>query len=120
MLDFVEEHGLIDHVDPVQYSIRLLVPPGSYLMEHPALLPHRGELNQSSFSYRWTHPDPDMDRLQQEVAALVERSTQAEEDAALTFYRVKALAEERRPEDAFSPLPRDRVRAPRLSEPWFC
>jgi radical SAM superfamily enzyme YgiQ (UPF0313 family) len=120
MLDFVEEHGLIDHVDPVQYSIRLLVPPGSYLMDHPAMLPHRGELNQASFSYRWTHPDPDMDRLQQEVAALVERSTQAEEDAALTFYRVKALAEDRSPEDACNPLLGDRVRAPRLSEPWFC
>ena len=42
------------------------------------------------------------------------------EDTALTFYRVKALAEARSPEDAFSPLARDRVRAPRLSEPWFC
>src|SRR5437870_3131587 len=33
MLDFVEAEGLIDHVDPVQYSIRLLVPPGSALVE---------------------------------------------------------------------------------------
>jgi radical SAM superfamily enzyme YgiQ (UPF0313 family) len=120
ILDFVEEHGLIDHIDPVQYTIRLLVPPGSYLMDHPAMLPYRGELNQSLFSYRWAHPDPAMDRLQQEVAALVERSTREEEDTALTFYRVKALAEERTPDDASSPLPRDRVRAPRLSEPWFC
>ena len=33
ILDFVEEHGLIDNIDPVQYSIRLLVPPGSYLLD---------------------------------------------------------------------------------------
>src|SRR5262249_13650351 len=32
MLAFIEEHGLIDHVDPVQYTIRLLIPPGSYLL----------------------------------------------------------------------------------------
>jgi hypothetical protein len=120
ILDFVEANGLIDHVDPVQYSIRLLVPPSSYLEKHPAMLPHRGALNQAAFSYRWTHPDPDMDRLQLEVAALVEQSTKAEEDTALTFYRVKALAEERRSDDVSSPLPRDRVRPPRLSEPWFC
>jgi radical SAM superfamily enzyme YgiQ (UPF0313 family) len=120
ILDFLEEHGLIDHVDPVQYTIRLLVPPGSYLMDHAAFLPHRGELNQPLFSYRWTHPDPDMDRLQRDVAALVEQDTQAGEDTGTTFYRVKALAEGRAPQDVRSPLPRDRVRAPRLSEPWFC
>jgi radical SAM superfamily enzyme YgiQ (UPF0313 family) len=120
ILDFVEENGLIDHIDPVQYSIRLLVPPGSYLESHPAMLPHRGELNQAAFSYRWTHPDPEMDRLQKEVSAVVEQGAKAEEDTALTFYRVKALAEQRRTEDAVSPLRHDRVRAPRLSEPWFC
>src|SRR5262245_30836232 len=80
ILDFVEVHGLIDHIDPVQYTIRLLVPPGSYLENHPAMLPHRGDLDQPSFSYRWAHPDPGMDRLQQEVAALVAQDTQAGED----------------------------------------
>jgi radical SAM superfamily enzyme YgiQ (UPF0313 family) len=120
ILNFVEAFGLIDHIDPVQFSIRLLVPPGSYLENHPAMRPYRGELDQASFSYNWAHPDPRMDRLQKEVSALVERDTQAGEDAGLTFYRIKALAEGRGPAEATCPLPRDRVRAPRLSEPWFC
>jgi radical SAM superfamily enzyme YgiQ (UPF0313 family) len=120
VLDFVEEHGLIDHVDPVQYSIRLLVPPGSYLLDRPAMKPHLGPLDQASFSYRWAHPDPRMDRLHKEVSALVEADTKAEEDPAVTFYRVAALAVGRRPADVLCPLPRDRIRAPRLSEPWFC
>jgi radical SAM superfamily enzyme YgiQ (UPF0313 family) len=120
VLDFIEEHGLIDHVDPVQYSIRLLVPPGSYLLDRPAMKRYLGPLDQASFSYRWVHPDPRMDRLQKEVSALVEADTKAEADPADTFYRIKALAGGRRPVDVFSPLPRDRIRAPRLSEPWFC
>jgi radical SAM superfamily enzyme YgiQ (UPF0313 family) len=120
VLDFVEEHGLIDHVDPVQYSIRLLVPPGSYLLDRAAMKPYLGPLDQASFSYRWTHPDPRMDRLHQEVSALVEKDTSAGEDPAVIFYRIRALAAGRRPADVSSPLPRDRVRAPRLSEPWFC
>jgi radical SAM superfamily enzyme YgiQ (UPF0313 family) len=120
ILEFVEEHGLIDNIDPVQYSIRLLVPPGSYLEEHAAMLPHRGALDQASFSYRWTHTDPGMDRLQKEVAALVEQDTQAGEDTAVTFYRVQALARERNLADVSCCLPRDRMRPPRLSEPWFC
>jgi radical SAM superfamily enzyme YgiQ (UPF0313 family) len=120
VLEFVEEHGLIDHVDPVQYSIRLLVPPGSYLLDRPAMKPHLGLLDQASFSYRWTHPDPGMDQLHREVSALVERDTQAGEDPSATFYRIWALAAGRPPTDVASPLPRDRDRAPRLSEPWFC
>ena len=55
-----------------------------------------------------------------EVSALVEKDTEAEEDPAVTFYRVQALAAGRSPADVVSPLPRDRIRAPRLSEPWFC
>jgi radical SAM superfamily enzyme YgiQ (UPF0313 family) len=120
ILDFVEANGLIDNIDPVQYTIRLLVPPGSYLEEHEAMLPHRGELDQASFSYRWAHPDPGMDRLQKEVAALVERDTQANEDTAATFYRVQALAHERGLAGVSCCLPADRLRPPRLSEPWFC
>jgi radical SAM superfamily enzyme YgiQ (UPF0313 family) len=120
ILDFVEMHGLIDHIDPVQYSIRLLVPPGSYLADHAALMPYRGELDQAAFSYRWAHPDPEMDELQRAVAALVEKDTQTGEDTALTFRRVQALAWGRDPEEVSSLLPADRQRAPRLSEPWFC
>ncbi|MEK7276070.1 MAG: CUAEP/CCAEP-tail radical SAM protein, partial [Chloroflexota bacterium] len=30
VLEFVEANGLIDHVDPVQYAIRLLIPPHSW------------------------------------------------------------------------------------------
>ncbi|HMF12908.1 MAG TPA: CUAEP/CCAEP-tail radical SAM protein [Gemmataceae bacterium] len=120
VLDFVEDNDLIDHVDPVQYSIRLLVPPGSYLLDRPAMKRFLGPLDQASFSYRWAHPDRRMDRLQKEVSALVEADAKAEADPADTFYRIKALATGRRPADVFSPLPRDRVRAPRLSEPWFC
>ncbi|MCI0461767.1 MAG: CUAEP/CCAEP-tail radical SAM protein [Gemmataceae bacterium] len=119
LLEFVEDHGLIDHIDPVQYTIRLLVPPGSYLLNRPEIKPHLGPLNESAFSYTWTHPDPRMDRLQKQVSALVEKDVQAGEDPAVTFYRVWSLAVGRE-RVAASVLAADRERAPRLSEPWFC
>jgi radical SAM superfamily enzyme YgiQ (UPF0313 family) len=118
ILDFIEEHGLIDHVDPVQYSIRLLVPPGSYLVDRPAMRPYLGRLDQAAFTYRWVHPDEGMDRLQREVSALIEADAGTGEDPAITFYRIQALA--RGGDTPELRLPRDRVRAPRLSEAWFC
>ncbi len=120
MLAFIEANGLIDHVDPVQYTIRLLVPPGSHLLNRPEMKRHLGPLDQASFSYKWTHPDPRMDRLQKTLAALVEKDVHAGTDPAATFYRVWSVAAGREPGTLVPPLPADRERAPRLSEPWFC
>lgn len=123
MLDFVEEEGLIDHVDPVQYSLRLLVPPDSLLAGSPAMRPYLGPLVERDFSYVWTHPDPRMDRLQAEVAALVAEAAARAEDAAVTFGRVRALAEAAAgapPRPAAVPPAPDRRRPPRLTEDWFC
>jgi radical SAM superfamily enzyme YgiQ (UPF0313 family) len=120
MLSFVEENDLIDHVDPVQYTIRLLVPPGSYLCDRPEMKAHMGPLDHASFSYKWDHPDSRMDRLHKEVSALVEKDVTAGVDPGETFYRVWSLAAGRKPGDNRSSLPADRPRAPRLSEPWFC
>ena len=120
MLDFTEANGLIDHIDPVQFVIRLLIPPGSWLAEHPETLPHRGLLDEAAFTYRWTHPDPHMDRLQKAVSKVVERDTQDGVDSADTFYRILDLAHDHEPVRPASSLPADRRRAPRLTESWFC
>jgi radical SAM superfamily enzyme YgiQ (UPF0313 family) len=124
MLDFVDAEGLVDHVDPVQYSLRLLVPPGSLLLESPALRPSLGELVEDAFSYRWTHPDPRLDALQAEVARVVEAAAESGEDAALTFDRVRRLADAAAGVAPHPPvaarLRPDRPRPPRLTEPWFC
>jgi radical SAM superfamily enzyme YgiQ (UPF0313 family) len=120
MFEFVEREGLIDHVDPVQFTLRLLVPPGSALLTREAITPYLGQLDQAAFIHRWTHPDPRMDVLQREASRLVEAATA--EDAAATFYRLKALAYSTaglplEPEPALAP---DRRRPPRLTEAWFC
>ena len=122
LLDFVEAHGLVDAIDPVQYSIRLLVPPGSLLLESAALRPFVGELVADQFYHRWTHPDPRMEALHTEVSSVVAAAADRRDDAALTFQRVRELAD-RKAGAAPRPLVApdvDRRRAPRLTEPWFC
>jgi len=124
MLDFVAAQGLLDHVDPVQYSLRLLVPPGSLLADYPAMRPHLGELRSEAFHRPWIHPDPRMDRLQEAVVRVVARAAAAREDATATFDRVAWLADEAAgvpPRTALGErLAPDRRRPPRLTEPWFC
>jgi tRNA A37 methylthiotransferase MiaB len=124
VLEFVESEDLIDHVDPVQYSIRLLVPPGSLLLSQPDRHQWLGQLVQESLSYEWSHTDPRMDELQRRVSALVEQAAARNEDAAETFYTILELAHEARGRAVegglavrIDPL---RIRPPRLTEAWFC
>ena len=124
MLDFIAREGLVDHIDPVQYSIRLLVPPGSLLLESDAMRPHLGELVHGAFYYRWTHPDPRMDQLHAEVSAAVAQGADGKQDAQVTFARIVALADAAAGESSKTlvavEVPANRSRPPRLTEPWFC
>ncbi len=123
-LDFLADENLIDHVDPVQYGLRLLVPPGSLLLESPAMRPYLGPLEPATLSYAWTHPDPRMDRLQAETAAIVAKAIGMQADTPAIFDRVRAMAAEAAGGPAPAPvraaMPKDRARPPRLSEAWFC
>ncbi len=120
MLQWIRERRLIQHVPAVQLSIRLLVPPRSALLKHSDVGTWLGPLDAANFTYRWRHPDPRMDRLQVEVAQLVE--AQAGSGAYKAFAAVERLAYEaagRQSPQWRAPLVPD-LPPPRLTEDWFC
>jgi len=119
LLAFIERHDLVDHLDPVQLVIRLLLPPGSLLLERAEVRPHLGRLDAERFTYEWTHPDPRMDRLHGELSRLVERATLGAEDPRVTFDRIVLHAGLQEPLTLPPPI-KDKGRPPRLTEPWFC
>lgn len=120
LLDVLESHGLLPALDPVQLSIRLLVPPGSLLEGDPTIAFEA--LDPAALTWRWRHPDPRMDRLQARVAAEVEAAATAHEEPLATIARVKvlALAEAGLPHGHVRTLAPDQRRVPRLTESWFC
>jgi radical SAM superfamily enzyme YgiQ (UPF0313 family) len=125
MLDMVDAHDLIDATDPVQLSIRLLIPPGSALLAKSDIQRFLGPLDQAGFQYQWTHPDERMDRLHQAVSAIVETSAKEKEDAMVTFGRIRAIADEMAGRHTESWTRQrtsgpDRRKPPRLTESWFC
>jgi hypothetical protein len=132
MLDFVVAHDLVANVDPVQYTIRLLVPQGSLLLSAPEVKKRLQHYDPERLSWVWTAEDAALDELQEEIAGFVEAAAAGpaalgqEEVFSGVQDRVRAMASYAelsssgtRPRSTRTstgpPGPR-----PRLSEPWFC
>jgi hypothetical protein len=115
LLDFVAAHDLVGNVDPVQFTIRLLLPEGSLLLDHPDMRPHLGSYDPERLSWSWTAADPLMDELQARLAALVEGAAAVGESPARTYERIRAEVGAPGLIEAGSVEGR-----PRLTEPWFC
>lgn len=124
LLDFFESQHLIEHIDPVHLSIRLLIPPGSALLGMPGSDQWLDELDAESYSYRWHHPDARMDRLQQQVALLVENAQQTKKETIETFFEIKAAVLALQGQDFSISRAVEQYGArkvlPHLTESWFC
>ena len=124
LLSFFEQRHLVEHVDPVHFSIRLLIPPGSALLDAPDKQDWLGELDPAAYSYGWQHPDRRMDQLHQKVTHVVEQAQRAQADPIETFFHIKALALEASQQEMCISCSINgygtRKVIPHLTETWFC
>ena len=112
LFDFAVDHDLVDAIDPVQYTLRLLLPPGSALLDGDEPRPWLRSFEPDGFGWNWQHEDQRVDALQRESAALVH--SRAESDARETFALLRTLA------GGGGRVPAPKRCIPRLTESWFC
>ena len=116
--------GLVDQVSPIQLAIRLLIPPGSKLLELPEVQSLIGELDEVKLSYAWRNPDPRVDALQGDLEVLVQRCAAQHVPRRQVFRRVwqRAYQEVGDAEGVapFPELPPASRFVPYLTEPWYC
>ena len=121
IFSFIVSHDLVDLTDPVQMSIRLLVPRRSLLADHAAFIPFRDSYDAGAATYRWEAPDPRVDLLGTALARLAEDG--ADRPPGITFAlmwkaTLEAVGDDPRLAES---LPQGAtVGRPRLTEPWFC
>jgi radical SAM superfamily enzyme YgiQ (UPF0313 family) len=119
LLQTIDRLGLAAHVAPIQLAIRLLVPQGSRLLELAEVREIADTFDPVSLTHPWSHPDPRVDVLQAEVAALVGSQVSASREEVFSgvwnlAHAAAGAAVHRRP----PPLVRATV--PYLNEPWYC
>lgn len=113
----VAGEGLVDRIDPVQYSIRLLIPAGSLLLRDPDISAIVGAFDAGRFTHAWAHPDPEMDRIQRRLSEISSEASGQHERVEGLFLRMAGVAAPGRVMGV-SPLPAGV--SPRLTEDWFC
>ncbi len=113
--------NLVEAIAPVQLSIRLLVPRGSYLMRLPEFAARVGAFDDATLGYPWQADDPRVDALQAEISGWVMQAEKAKLPRAEVFAGIWSRAHAALGE---SPPPLDPAQfgatIPHHSEPWYC
>jgi radical SAM superfamily enzyme YgiQ (UPF0313 family) len=120
LLERLVELQLVESVPPVQFTIRLLVPEGSWLLKLPGFRDKLMAFDPALLGYPWVHPDPRVDRLQQDLQARVARDDAEGLARGEMFTAIWRIAHEaagrtapKLPGNLGSPIAR-------LSEAWYC
>ena len=118
---FLIENSLISNVDPIQLTIRLLVPKGSLLMRDPNESGLFEESQGDSLNYTWKSKYSELDHLQSELGSRLETWLMKETPTAIfdMMYQIacEILGRHYSPPDYSDALVRG---VPKLTESWFC
>ena len=124
LLMLLGELDLIDNVSPIQLAIRLLIPAGSKLLELPEVRHVLADFDEAALSYRWSHSDPRLDQLCNNIRQLVRNSEANGQSRREIFSAVWNMASSQvcAPDKpiALLPLTASRATIPYLNEPWYC
>jgi hypothetical protein len=116
---FTIAHEVAAAIDPVQWTLRLLVPDGSLLLRHPHLRPHLRGYDPAALGWRWEAADPAVDDLHRHLADLVARDTATGADPHDTFTAIATAIASAAGTTTDVP-DRPGRSGPRLTETWFC
>ena len=118
IFEFIDDHDLTGATDPVQMSIKLLIPKGSLLEDHPAVTPHLEHYDTDALTWRWGFSDPEAAVLHKELMEIAVNASDCGQETVTTLNEMRdAVA--RTTGRSLRPLV-DLPVVPRLTESWFC
>ena len=116
LLRVLRDLDLVENVAPVQLALRLLVTPGSRLLELDDIRNLVGPLDPVSLVYPWVHKDPKVDDLSRFVFHIAH--AHAKRGRREQFLEIWRAVQNEPLEENFALLPRAVI--PYLDEPWYC
>ena len=115
---FLDSHRLWSATDPVQLAIKLLIPQGSLLEDHPAVVPHLAYYAPETLTWAWEFEHASAERLQEGLDVIAAEGSDCGAEALETLASMRARIANASGVDL--PDMPDPLPAPRLTESWFC
>ncbi len=118
-LQLMAELDLVESISPVQWAIRLLIPNGSRLLSLPETQKFLGNFDAQALGYEWTHPDPRMDFLYENVRKVAAGKASRRAIFKAVWEQTSQLL------GIYAEIPENiydhkRAAVPYLNEPWYC
>ena len=120
LLHTIDRLELIEHVAPIQFAIRLLIPQGSRILELEEVRALTREFDPRSLTYPWVHPDAAVDALHSELTTLIGVKISLPRTELFAKVWNLAHAGSNVPIARRQPVLAARSTIPYLNEPWYC
>ena len=114
---------LVEAVAPIQLGIRLLIPPGSRLLELEEVRGMVSPFDAKALIYPWKNRNAAIDRLCEDLQEIVASSEKLKRGRTVTFEKMWQAANHaanRECEKREQALLPSRATVPYLNEPWYC
>ena len=118
IIKLIENYKLRETVDPIQLTIKLLVPKNSLILKRPEMKEYLLDYDPSSFTYAWKYKFPNIDNIQNELFTYVLQHESENEYAQ--YLGLVDILESHTNETLLNSEKYSQRIVPKLSETWFC
>jgi hypothetical protein len=118
LLQAVADLDLVGNTSPVQLALRLLIVPGSPLLDIPEVREIAGPLDEGALLHRWRHRETAVDSLAARALRVVAEGQKLRKSRLEMFGALWELACERPFPENYRLEPRCTI--PYMDEPWYC
>ena len=118
IVKLIEKYELRETVDPIQLTIKLLIPKHSLIIKKPEINKYLGNYEKNSLSFKWEYENNDVEKLQSSLFDFILNNSELNEHKQ--YLGMVNIIEKYTDTKLLTNSSYDFKNVPKLSETWFC
>ena len=118
IVNLIEKYKLRETVDPIQLTIKLLIPKHSLIIKKPEINKYLGNYEKNSLSFKWEYENNDVEKLQSSLFDFILHNSELDEHKQ--YLGMVNIIEKFTDTELLKNSTYDFKNVPKLSETWFC
>ena len=118
IVNLIEKYKLRETVDPIQLTIKLLIPKHSLIIKKPEINKYLGNYEKNSLSFKWKYENNDVEKLQSSLFDFILHNSELDEHKQ--YLGMVNIIEKFTDTELLKNSTYDFKNVPKLSETWFC